>query len=224
MTRLIRFILVGFALTGLGTQVHAQANDVECTRCVDAADIAGKAINASKIKKFAVHADKIKPGAVTSDKLSPDLSDAIQGSRNPLVLDGADNEIGQLVSIGENHWGIEVITEQGYLVTLSPRDGEISDGALYFATADCTGTGYINGEFFGGYVARVVDGQGPAMYYVDKDSLPVTDFSYSSLIFDGACQGQSGQQLVFPVLPNNPSITGVSTDTYPLPIKIDRPQ
>jgi len=246
MSKFIRTFLIGAALLSLASQVHAQANDVDCIKCVDTKDIAREAVNTYKIKPKAVTTDKlakqavttsklapqavttgkIKNGAVTENKLSGNLLNAMLGSRLPRVLDGGDNEIGLLVSIGENHWTIEVITQQGYLLTVSPRDGMIMRSPLYFASSDCTGTGYIDGSFFGGYVTSSYDLSGVlSLVYVDKNSLPLTNFSYASLIFYGdGCFAQVGQQLVFPVLPNDPNVTGVSAGTYQLPIKIQHPQ
>ena len=97
MFKSIRTILIGIALLGLGTQVHAQANDVDCFQCIDTRDIAtksvtrnkitAKAINTSKLAKQAVTKEKIAPGAVTSGKIkdgavtvakvAPELSNAI---------------------------------------------------------------------------------------------------------------------------------------------------
>ncbi len=70
MSNLITTGLIGFALLGMGTVVHAQ-DDVDCNKCVDASDIAGQAVNSSKIKKSAVTTNKIAKQAVTTHKIAP---------------------------------------------------------------------------------------------------------------------------------------------------------
>lgn len=52
MSKSISIILVGIApivLLVLGAEVHAQANDVVCTRCVDRSDIAREAVTVNKV-------------------------------------------------------------------------------------------------------------------------------------------------------------------------------
>jgi hypothetical protein len=231
----LKTLLLGGALLIVGTQAHAQAKDVDCVRCVDTSDIAGEAINTYKIKpkavttsklaKQAVTTSKIAPGAVTENKLSANLSNAMLGARNPRVLDAGDNEIGQLLSIGENHISFEVITQQGYLITLSPVDGMVGQNTnVFYASADCSGTGHAFG-YYGSIVFRTYDLNGaPMLVYIHKDSVPIEDFSYGSYIFDaGGCNVQAGQATAFPVLPNDSSTTGVFTDTYQLPLKIAHP-
>ncbi len=150
---------------------------------------------------------------------------AIQSQLGPVVLDGNGNEIGLLVSIGENHLNFEVITQQGYLFSVSPRDGRTMVGPLYFASSDCTGTGYTDASFFNGYVVSLWDLTGVlSLYYVDKNSVPLTNFSVASVSTPGGCIVQAGPSVVYPVLLNDPTVTGISTDTYQLPIKIERPQ
>ena len=83
MSRSIRTFLVGITMMVLGAEAHAQANDVDCSKCVDTKDIGFQAVTTGKIAKQAVTASKIGPGAVstgkirdgavTADKLSPGL-------------------------------------------------------------------------------------------------------------------------------------------------------
>ncbi len=153
---------------------------------------------------------------------------AIQGTGSPRVFDGGDNEIGSLVSINDNRLTFAIITQQGYLFTMWPRDGMIlgTGTAISFASSDCTGTGYM-ANAFGGYVASSFDSTGaPSLYYIDKNSLPVTNFSIASFIADASgCIVTAGQlEWAFPVVPNDPTVTGVSNDSYQPPIKIQSPQ
>ncbi len=155
-----------------------------------------------------------------------DNATAIQTGLSPVVLDGNDVEIGQLVSIGENHISIEVITPQGYLLNLAPNPGiqpVNSLVSLFFTSSDCTGTAYAV-LTFGGYVISSYDLTGvPSLYYVDKNSAPVSGLSFASMTTSGGCSVVAYVSSGFPVLPNDSTVTGVSTDSYQLPIKIQRP-
>ena len=74
MSNSIRNFLIAiapFALLAISVEVYAQADDVDCIKCVDASDIAGQAVNSSKIAKQAVTAGKIAKQAVTSSKIAP---------------------------------------------------------------------------------------------------------------------------------------------------------
>lgn len=148
---------------------------------------------------------------------------ALAAAVAPLVFDGNDNEIGQLISIGENLWTFLTINQFGYIQNISFRDGTSSNGVLVYESTDCSGTPYSI-DTFGGHVQTIYDAVGtPSLYYVDKSAVPVTSFSTGSLIFDGECFVQGGTgSTVWPVSINDPAITGVSTGTYALPIRIER--
>jgi hypothetical protein len=114
MSKFIHTLFVGVVLLGLSVPVYAQANDVDCIRCVDTRDIAPEAVNSYKIKPKAVTTDKlskqavttsklapqavttgkIQDGAVTSDKLSPELSDSIQATES--AVDALETKRGVL--------------------------------------------------------------------------------------------------------------------------------
>ena len=100
MSKSIRTFFISIAplaLLGLGAQVHAQANDVDCYHCVDTRDIAANAVITGKLKKHAVTqskigknavtTNKIKNYAVTSDKLSDEVFFAISESIGGIILE-----------------------------------------------------------------------------------------------------------------------------------------
>lgn len=73
MSKFISTSFPGFALIaflGLGVEVHAQASDVDCARCVDTTDIASGAVTNGKIADRAVNNKKIETGAVTNGKIA----------------------------------------------------------------------------------------------------------------------------------------------------------
>jgi hypothetical protein len=83
--------LITIVCLGIGAPV--QANDVDCSGCVDSSDIASKAIvegklgqgavTSAKIQKNAVTSSKIVNGAVILDKVEPALKNAIGTSCPP---------------------------------------------------------------------------------------------------------------------------------------------
>ena len=80
MSKLIRVIFAGIALMAslaLGAQVHAQATDLDCNKCVDRSEILEQAISSSKIKGGAVIRSKIRDDAVNDAKLSVNLRNRI---------------------------------------------------------------------------------------------------------------------------------------------------
>ena len=202
----------------LTSVVSAQtATNLNCTGCVNKGEVANNTVSWFNL-------DGVARGFLTNQ--ANDVAD-VKSNQSPVVLDGNDVEIGQLVSIGENHISIEVITQQGYLLTLAPNPGigpANSVFSLFFTSSDCTGTAYT-GLTFGGYVISGYDLTGvPSLYYVDKNSAGVSNLSYASLTTSGGCSVQAGvSSTFFPVLPNDSTVTGVSTVTPQLPIKIQRP-
>jgi hypothetical protein len=118
MSKFIHTLFVGVVLLGLSVPVYAQANDVDCIRCVDTRDIAPEAVNSYKIKPKAVTTDKlskqavttsklapqavttgkIKDGAITENKLSAELSDSIQSAG--LYLYSQGTSIGRFYAPG----------------------------------------------------------------------------------------------------------------------------
>ena len=91
----------------VGKVASAQANDVDCDKCINTADIAGgavttaklrksavttnkisdKAVTANKIAGGAIRTGKIKNGAVTMQKLSPNVQDLVNGSIGGIILE-----------------------------------------------------------------------------------------------------------------------------------------
>lgn len=100
MSKSIRNFLIAIApiaLLGLGAEVHAQASDVVCDKCINSSDIAVGAVATGKLKKRAVTSgkiargavtrEKIKNGAVTFAKLSPNVANFVNGSIGGIILE-----------------------------------------------------------------------------------------------------------------------------------------
>ena len=146
-------------------------------------------------------------------------------TQSPVVVDGNDNEIGLLVNINDDSQNIDVLTEQNYVLDdLSLGSGEpVGLSPLFFASADCTGTAYT--DIPAGFVRMASDlVQGFVLHYVDKNSIAISNFSIGSSndSFSG-CSALGGTiPFAWPALLNDPTITGVSSQAFQLPIKIER--
>ena len=231
-----RTFLICIALTGLSAQVYAQASDVDCVRCVDASDIApdavsinkirNKAVTTSKLAPRAVTTGKIRDGAITENKLSANLSNAMLGTRLPRVLDGGDNLIGYLVNIADDNQSIDVLTEQGYIRSgLAFSNGQaLFPGTVWFSGGNCTGTAYTSMP--NGFVRVLYDETGvEKLYYADKNSAAQVSPPILSRTGNAGCSGICcGIPLAWPVLPNDPNVTGISNQAYTVPIKIEYTQ
>lgn len=65
------------ATLGPGSAQAQKAGDLDCKKCVDADDIAKKAITKSQIEKETIKSNRFKEGAVTEAKLSTGLQDHV---------------------------------------------------------------------------------------------------------------------------------------------------
>ena len=70
MSKPTRTLLTVIALLGLNAQAYAQANDVDCFKCIDTRDIGYQAVTTGKIAKQAVTTSKIRNGAVTENAVN----------------------------------------------------------------------------------------------------------------------------------------------------------
>ena len=152
------------------------------------------------------------------------MGDSLATRLPPVVVDGNGNKIGQLISIGENLSSVIAINQFGYVVNISFFDGSLSRWGLLYESADCSGTPYTSTYYnFGGLVLIAYDSLGnPGLYYIDKAAVPVKNLSVGSSSFQQGCETASGTETAWPVSTNDPAITGVSSATYPLPIRINQ--
>jgi hypothetical protein len=151
-------------------------------------------------------------------------TNAIQGTGIPRVLDGGDNLIGYLVNIEDSNQSIDVLTEQGYIRSgLAFSNGqEPFPGTVWFSGGNCTGTAYT--DMPNGFVRVLYDETGvEKLYYADKNSAAQVSPTILSLTGNAGCSAYCcAISRAWPVLPNDPVITGFSNQTsYTVPIKIE---
>jgi hypothetical protein len=141
----------------------------------------------------------------------------------PVVVDGNGTEIGQLISIGENVWGLMAINQFGYIVSVDFDDGNLGRGLLVYESADCSGTPYTRTRLVGTVEIYFDPVGAPGLYYVDKTAVPIPNVNVSSLSFETGCESfpPGGPETVWPVSVNDPAVTGVSNASYPIPIRIE---
>lgn len=147
----------------------------------------------------------------------------MQSRLRPVVLDGNNNEIGLLVDVEDSSIYINAITAQGYIITrLSLSQGFIGSVTLLFSSDNCTGTPFVFAR--AGAVAQTYDLSGNVgLYYVSKDSLATDTLTIRSSTSPSGCVARVFPFIsLWPALPNDPAVTGVTTLSYQLPIRIER--
>jgi hypothetical protein len=150
------------------------------------------------------------------------ITTEVQQLRQPVaVFGGNGNEIGLLIGDGTFSGHVVILSEQGYDFTLSRTTGIIREGVFptYYATTNCSGPSYVVDP--PGAVFRSIND--PALYYVDRESAPISIANGSYWYSSGVCANLVVLDAAWPSLPNDPAITGVSNQPYPLPIKLARP-
>jgi hypothetical protein len=155
------------------------------------------------------------------------IGDAALANRlPPIVVDGNGDEIGQLITIGENLWNVMAINQFGYIVNISFQDGALHRDGLVYESADCSGTPYARTwGTFSGLVLISYDSLGnPGLYYVDKTATPVMNLPMCSSSFESGCEISTvcGTETVWPVSRNEPTVTGVTNAAYALPIRVQK--
>lgn len=144
----------------------------------------------------------------------------------PKVTDGNGVGIGRFLNLTDSFGSVDVFTSTGYIVRVGLQTGEVPlavpDYRLFFLEPDCVGPAYA--RMPSGFVYRLykLDGS-PALHYTPKTSAFIPGAAYAS-IGGGGCQNEIGNIPyggLWEVMENDPAVTGVSTDTFPLPLHID---
>lgn len=113
---------------------------------------------------------------------------------------------------------VDFLTDEGFYVReLVMATGELLDKGLLYASENCVGPPHT--YLHAGSVFR----SGSEIYYVDKSSVALSDFSYaSSYNRFGGCTNFAGvAEFVWQALPNNSLVTGLTDQVFQLPINID---
>jgi len=221
-----------FCLLNVNIVSAQTATNLNCAGCVGPRDIGGNAVRWGKLHQ------SIRQGIVTREDQIAALTDDVAAltaaaadlQMNPVVLDGNGVEIGLLVN--GHDWrtsihGVSIITQQSYvLIGLSLGSGTttVSVPDLVFASENCTGPAFSVTP--AGFVQSAYDLTGvPNLFYAAKNSLATADFVLNSRTGASGCSGSAGGTEVFAwrALPNDPVVTGISSQTYQLPIEIVRP-
>ena len=145
----------------------------------------------------------------------------------PILYDADGNEIGRFLSHIFPQYGSEsavVITRQGYIFNLISWTGIIEITSNIYTNSSCSGQvthviawgDSIPGAYFGREQGSVFVFGGD-LYYTPADSDPIEQDVY--YISGAECILRENIPVV-EMLPNDPNVTGVSSSTFKLPLRI----
>lgn len=143
---------------------------------------------------------------------------------NIVVRDYNGVEIGAL--LGPDNSNLRVINSNDYQFRMNATGAVMAADVIYYTTSDCTGTEqYVDAR----YTMRgsVFVGPSLGLYYVPKTASYVVSaviqgqsfYSYES--WSCIAQGTSATTF-FQIIPNNSTVTGVTSSSFPGPITIER--
>ena len=127
---------------------------------------------------------------------------------------------------------LTVLSDNDYLFDID-KDGNLADSfTLYYESADCSGQAYLAGPgnagqqidaFFAaqGYVLKSPDPLDPVTtYYLASNTPSPIHLSMYSIRNINGCTSSFNSEYGYPVLPNDPSVTGVPDSVFAKPITI----
>ena len=124
--------------------------------------------------------------------------------------------------IGRHGSVVDVLNSNGYIIPIRYDQIYTASGLwdIVYATTDCTGPAYTYNFPVGTIISNKFDGQ---LYYVGKNASP-TDVTIGSYVDTetGQCLTATQTNTFYPLTPNDPSVTGVSSATFSLPLTIER--
>ena len=141
-------------------------------------------------------------------------------------------ENGQVVGSFIN--GSTLLTFEDYEVRWESSNGRIStvpDGYLFYLQLDCQGQAYVRETSFigtfigdcGAVVSSTFSGDPIRLYYWDADSTLIVNQTFLSTLSEasGGCSNSDNVGVnAYPVYPNDPAVTGVSSEFFTLPMRI----
>jgi hypothetical protein len=127
-----------------------------------------------------------------------------------------------------------LLTFEDYEVRWEYSSGQIStvgDGYLFYLDTDCQGQAYARetiliGNFIGNggaVVSSPFSGDPIRLYYWDADSTLIVNQTFLSTLSEanGGCSNSDNVGVdAYPVDPNDPAVTGVSSEFFDLPMRI----
>ena len=157
----------------------------------------------------------------------------ISGSRlcaaqAPIVVDSASSFVGYFTSIGFQS-EYQLVSSTGFRfavralsgLTLQPAENRLLLTDVLFESTDCSGQAYAsiqNNSVAGGFIFRSTFS---GVWYVPKSATSEVQRSFQSKLgVLGACTSTSGTNFSMPVFLNDPSVTGVTPDTYLPPLTL----
>jgi hypothetical protein len=206
-------------------------------------------VETEAIADGAVTADKIAPQTITGDKIAnlsghnvtelDDVADAgsgkiisdaerekleglTSGSQGSYVVVKANGvEIGQFLTLTNTPSNITILNPNGYIVSISAK-GQIRNDILeaYYTTPDCSGVPYAVAYQINGTVAKFRGN----LIYIEKTAT-ASQIEMQSLwngYMGNDCYSNSRSIPARPLIPNNPTITGVSSVVFSTPITIEQ--
>jgi hypothetical protein len=151
---------------------------------------------------------------------------------NLVLIDGTGAELGTFIASESFYW--RYMNKNGYSVRLVPSNPVttttvvIAGESTYYATSNCTGSAYISTGSSGLSPFRVFPGiiwsTNGSLYYLPKNAGLPASFTYNSVSFvNQGCQLSSGTcGDCYNAFINDPSVTGESSITKTLPLRIIR--
>jgi hypothetical protein len=146
------------------------------------------------------------------------------------VYDGSGAELGLLVNINDDLCCVSVLTQQGYITLIRLDDGNTMGTAgpgrqIEYQSTDCSGTGLTYSP--AGFIETGYELTGLiSLFYTPRDAFVLTNVTINSVTGPDGCVtlDQPFQNpTAWPIVPNDPAVTGVSRLSYPLPIKFGAP-
>jgi len=139
----------------------------------------------------------------------------------PVVKDGTGQVLGTFLDFTTSSFGptYKVLNYNNYILAINMSIGALREETVFYLSSDCTGTPYF-------YQPQSLIYDSFSLYYVPIGATPLiapTTNSYYD-IFSSTCviETPSIWGALFPLTPNDPAVTGVSTTSFTTPITIGR--
>jgi len=194
------------------------AGDVDCAGCVGTTDIEDEAVTAEKLSTGVQ--DEINQLKDRVGELESKINTLEEQPKPELAYDGNGTLIGTFLSTNDFFNSFQIRNKSGYLLSIRQLDGTLAfhPSAVRYESIDCSTQPYSRFTTAGG----VVTNDGSDVYYVPLDAELATNLTLVSIGSPSNCssQIQPSPASAWPVLPNDPNVTGVLSAQYPAPIRI----